>query len=68
MNNGNLESTSAPVQSRAPRHATGNDDELSQAKRELLHAEVRLAKARATVVAAEIDIKVVSARLRSLAK
>jgi hypothetical protein len=41
---------------------------LSKAKRELLQAEVRLAKARATVVTAEIDIKVASARLKALAK
>ena len=44
------------------------EDELSKAKRELLQAEVRLAKARATVVGAEIDIKIISARLRTLAK
>lgn len=68
MNNGNLESASTPVQNRSPRAIAGNEDELSKAKRELLQAEVRLAKARATVVGAEIDIKVVSARLRSLAK
>jgi hypothetical protein len=34
----------------------------------LLQAEVRLAKARATVVGAEVDIKVVGARLRALTK
>jgi hypothetical protein len=33
-----------------------------------MKAEVRLAKARASVVSAEIDIKVLSARLRALAK
>lgn len=43
-------------------------DELSQTKRELLKAEVRLARARATVAATEIDVKVLSARLKSLAK
>lgn len=65
MNNGTTEtSPSALRTSRRP----DTDDELTKAKRELLQAEVRLAKARATVVAAEIDIKVASARLRSLAK
>ena len=33
-----------------------------------LHAEVRLAKARATVAGAEVDIKVLSGRLKALAK
>jgi len=43
-------------------------DELTRLKRELLQAEVRLAKARATMVTAEIDIKVLSARLKVVAK
>ena len=43
-------------------------EELSRLKRELLQAEVRLAKARATVVAAEVDVKVLGSRLRALAK
>lgn len=68
MNNGTLESAPAASHNRSPRHSAADDDELSKAKRELLQAEVRLAKARATVVAAEIDIKVASARLRSFAK
>jgi hypothetical protein len=45
-----------------------NADELSRLKRELLQAEVRLAKARATVVGAEADIKIVSALLRALTR
>jgi hypothetical protein len=43
-------------------------DELTRLKKELLQAEVRLAKARATVTGAEIDIKVLSAKLRSAAR
>lgn len=64
MNNGIIETTQA-----APHARPGaSDDELSRAKRELLQAEVRLAKARATVAATEIDIKVLSLRLKSFAK
>ncbi len=37
-------------------------------KRELLQAEVRLAKARATMVTAEIDIKVLNTRLKELTR
>jgi len=43
-------------------------DELTNLKKELLQAEVRLEKARATVTGAEIDIKVISARLKALTK
>jgi len=43
-------------------------DELSQLKRQLLQAEVRLAKARATVSGSEADVKVLNARLRALTK
>lgn len=53
MNNGTTETTAA---------------ELETLKRELMKAEVRLAKARATIVSAEIDIKVLSARLKGLAR
>jgi uncharacterized protein YfaQ (DUF2300 family) len=62
MNNGTSE---APATARTPRTTT---DELDTLKRELMKAEVRLAKARATVVSAEIDIKVLSARLKAAAK
>jgi outer membrane protein TolC len=44
------------------------EDGLTKAKRELLQAEVRLAKARAMVVSAEVDIKAAIGRLRALAK
>jgi len=64
MNNGTSE---APATARSPRTTT-TTDELDTLKRELMKAEVRLAKARATVVSAEIDIKVLSGRLKALAK
>ena len=70
MNNGNHEtSPTAPsvISARATRLAA-LPDELSRLKHELLQAEVRLAKARATVTGAEIDIKVLNARLRAFAK
>jgi hypothetical protein len=57
MNNGNLD-----VQAQV------NSEELTRLKRELLQAEVRLAKARATVTGAEVDIKVLNARLKAFAK
>jgi hypothetical protein len=64
MNNGTSE---APATTRYPRTTT-TTDELDTLKRELMKAEVRLAKARATVVSAEIDIKVLSTRLKAAAK
>ncbi len=41
-------------------------DEIAQLKRQLLHAEVRLAKSRANAAGAEADVKVLSARLRAV--
>ncbi len=41
-------------------------DELAQLKRQLLQAEVRLAKSRANAAGAEADVKVLSARLRAV--
>lgn len=64
MNNGTSE---APASARTPRIPT-TADELDTLKRELMKAEVRLAKARATVVSAEIDIKVLSVRLKAHAR
>jgi hypothetical protein len=51
----------------APPHSrpTGSPDELPKLKKDLMQAEVRLAKARATVTGAEIDIKVLNARLKA---
>jgi hypothetical protein len=62
MNNGTSE---APATTRTPRTTT---DELDTLKRELMKAEVRLAKARATVTGAEVDIKFLNARLKALTK
>ncbi len=62
MNNSTSE---APATARNPRTTT---DELDTLKRELMKAEVRLAKARATVTGAEVDIKFLNARLKALAK
>jgi hypothetical protein len=43
-------------------------EELDTLKHDLMKAEVRLAKARATLVSAEIDIKVLNTRLKALMK
>lgn len=59
MNNAIAES---PAQ--RPR-GSGSSDEITQLKKELLQAEVRLARARATVAGAEVDLKVLYARLKS---
>lgn len=64
MNNGTSE---APATARNLRTTT-TTDELDMLKRELMKTEVRLAKARATVVSVEIDIKVLSTRLKAAAK
>lgn len=69
MNNGNSESLQATSHNRSSRNRDADaGDELSRVKRELMKAEVRLARARATVVTAEIDVKSLTARLKSLAK
>jgi hypothetical protein len=70
MNNGTLETSPADRSSHATRssHDIVNFDELARLKRELLQAEVRLAKACATMAGAEVDIKVLNARLKALMK
>ncbi len=69
MNTGNSDTTQTDrsAAGRATR-ATSNLDELTRLKLELMQAEVRLAKARATVVGTEIDIKVLNTRLREFMK
>ncbi len=62
MNSATAENPSA----RSP--AGSAADELTQLKKDLMQAEVRLAKARATVTGAEIDIRVLNARLKAFAK
>lgn len=70
MNNGNSETLPLDQTSRGarPTRPAATDDELTTLKQQLLQAEVRLARARATVVGAEIDIKVLNARLKAFAK
>lgn len=63
MNNG---TTEIPT-NRLPR-VNDPSDELTKLKKELLQAEVRLAKARATIAGAEVDVKVLNTRLKALAK
>ena len=62
MNNGTLENSAT--------HSRGSvaPDELTKLKKELLQAEVRLAKARATVTGAEVDVKVLNARFKALTR
>ncbi len=70
MNNGS--SDTAPLGSlvvpTTPPPALALKDELFHLKRELLQAEVRLAKARAAAAGAEVDIKVLNTRLKAFAK
>lgn len=67
MNTGNTDATQPD---RTPPGRTSRTpvttDELSRLKHELMQTEVRLAKARATVVSAEIDIRILNARLKAL--
>ena len=63
MNNGILES----LQTERSTAATRSADELTKLKAELMKAEVRLARARATAAGAEVDVKVLSARLKAAA-
>jgi len=70
MNNGTHDTAIADRPLNAARSPRGviNDSELSQLKRELMQAEVRLAKARATIAGAEVDVKVLNSRLKALTK
>lgn len=68
MNNGIPEITQTDRPAAAGRLAAGGGDELSRLKRELVQAEVRLGRARATVTVAELDIRAINARIRELAK
>ena len=70
MNNGTQDTSLAdrPSHATRPAHAFVNDEELSRLKRELMQAEMRLAKARATTAGAEVDIKVLNSRLKALTK
>ena len=70
MNNSTLEipPTDRSISSARVSRSLVNPEELSQLKRELLQAEVRLAKARATAAGTEVDIKVLNARMKALTK
>ena len=63
MNNGTAEALTPRIP-----HVPDSPDELTKLKKDLLAAEVRLAKARATVTGAEVDIRVLNARLRAVAR
>lgn len=64
MNNGTFESLQVDRAHGSTRPAR-SADERTQLKQQLLKAEVRLARARATAAGAEVDIKVLSARLKA---
>jgi hypothetical protein len=66
MNNGTLESLQTNRSAGGAR-SPGASDELTKLKAELMKAEVRLAKARATAAGAEVDVKVLSAQLKAAA-
>jgi hypothetical protein len=66
MNNGTTEPNLGAT--RATSRTLTTDDALAQTKKELMQAEVRLARARTTVVTAEIDVKTLTTKLRALAK
>ena len=67
MNNGTRET--APLASLVIPATTpptlAHREDLVRLKRELLQAEMRLAKARAAATSAEVDIKVLNTRLRA---
>ncbi len=70
MNNGTSDtpSTDRPTISARNARPLAYADDLETLKRELMKAEVRLAKARATVTTAEIDIKVLNTQLKAATK
>jgi len=69
MNNGISEPMVAPTQKHQSRDRVAvSNDELSTLKKELLKAEVRLAKARAIAAGAEVDVKVLTGKLKDLTK
>ncbi len=60
-----LPSNSSATNARGPLLDT-TLDEIAQLKRQLLQAEICLAKSRANAAGAEADVKVLSARLRAI--
>ncbi len=70
MNNGTSDTPSIDRTATSARNTrpSGSADDLETLKRDLMKAEVRRAKARATVATAEIDIRVLGARLKAVTK
>jgi hypothetical protein len=68
MNNGNSEINTSGRVAVAARSAPTASNELERIKDNLLKAEVRLARARATAAGAEVDVRVLTMQLRKLAK
>lgn len=66
--NHSASSSASPTNPPPTTSAAKRDDALGRLKRDLLNAEVRLAKARAAAAGAEVDIKVLGAQLRALVK
>jgi len=68
MNNPNTDSISVERPGGAARSNRQGSDELGRLKRELIQAEVRLGRARATVTVTELEVKDIHARIRELAR
>ena len=68
MNNGSSESTGSSRLAATQRTNPAPANELERIKDDLLKAEVRLARARATAAGAEVDVRVLTTQLRKLAK
>jgi hypothetical protein len=60
--------TSENSRNRISSRKAEDGDELSQLKRDLLQAELRVAKARANLACAEADVKVLGSRLRAFTR
>lgn len=65
-NNGNSDASSPSSRNQGSRG--GDTDELIAVKRALLKAELQFAKARATMASAEIDVRVLTSKLRTLGR
>ena len=68
MNNGTSESIGSGRAAAAQRTSPVHASELDRIKDDLLKAEVRLARARATAAGAEVDVRILTTQLRKLAK
>lgn len=68
MNNGTSDSSTGGRVAPVSRTAPAANNELDRIKEDLLKAEVRLARAKATAAGAEVDVRVLTTQLRKLAK